>query len=369
MEKTLREDIQKLLTEKNINFLIGSGASTPFFPTLGNLEVFITEKVVSIETKYLVYALYFDKIVRKNLDLINPDFSSQVKSDVLFNYGDFINKLIIKMQLRNSRISPTRANIFTTNYDMFFEIAIDKKLKDNRHIFFNDGGNGYFTRILSSDNYHKTMSLNGVFDNYQREIPMINLIKCHGSVSWRKLDQDLIRIVADLDNLTNLSTLYQKLGITEFNKKQLETNLEKGNVAFLDDYSKKIVTRLRQFYDEYKSLLIINPEKSKFEHTVLHEYYYSMLRLLSYELEKEQTILIVFGFSFADEHIRNLVKRSLNNPYLQVYIFAYNRNAENDIKSKLGFVNTPTNITFISPEENESNIDFEVFNKIIFGGT
>lgn len=36
------KELQTLLTEKNINFLIGSGASVPFFPTLGNIEKILT---------------------------------------------------------------------------------------------------------------------------------------------------------------------------------------------------------------------------------------------------------------------------------------------------------------------------------------
>src|SRR5260221_9249952 len=43
--------------------------------------------------------------------------------------------------------------------------------------------------------------------------------------------------------------------------------------------------------------------KWKFHETVYEEHYYQMLRLLSYELEKPNAVLITFGFSFADEHI------------------------------------------------------------------
>lgn len=67
----------------------------------------------------------------------------------------------------------------------------------------------------------------------------------------------------------------------------------------------------------------MNPTKWKFHETVFDEHYYQMLRLMSYELEKHDSTLIAFGFSFADEHITNLVKRSLGNKTLTMYICCF----------------------------------------------
>src|SRR5690606_25960330 len=78
-----------------------------------------------------------------------------------------------------------------------------------------------------------------------------------------------------------------------------------------------------RFWAAYNELPIVNPTKFKFQETVFDEHYYQMLRLLSYELEKPNAVLITFGFSFADEHILNLIKRSLANPSLQVYVCCY----------------------------------------------
>ncbi|MNH31635.1 hypothetical protein D3C79_920180 [compost metagenome] len=36
-------------------------------------------------------------------------------------------------------------------------------------------------------------------------------------------------------------------------------------------------------------------------------------------------MLVTFGFSFADEHILNLVMRSLSNPGLQVFVCCYSK--------------------------------------------
>jgi hypothetical protein len=367
IEEKIIGKIPNLIAEKNINFLIGSGASVPFFPTLGNIEELLTTSTISEPTKQLIYALYFNSIIRKNIDLLYQEKENE-REEVLQHYKNFIDMLLQKMQLRNSRISPNRVNIFTTNYDLFFEIAIDRKLQENQHLFFNDGSSGYFTRLLSSENYHKTVSLNGVFDNYQNEIPMINLIKCHGSVSWVRHSENIIKVSHDLSNLVKCAEKFDELKISPDEKKILEGYLKNWDLHSLE---KEAVDRneiLQEFYDEYKNLLIINPEKTKFHHTVLNEYYYSMLRLLSYELERDQTILLVFGFSFADEHISRLILRSLNNPFLQVYIFCYSDGSEQAIKENLGIGNKVSNIHFISPEESDSKIDFQHFNSLIFGG-
>lgn len=360
-------DVQNLIVEKNLNFLIGSGASTPFFPTLGNIEEFITKNDLKREVKSLIYAIYFNQIIRKNIDLYYNN-SLKSKDDVESSYLNFINNLTEKMQLRNNRLSPNRVNIFTTNYDLFFEGAIDTKIKKNPNIFFNDGANGYFTRILSSQNFHKTMSLNGVFDNYQKEIPMFNLIKCHGSVTWEKTSEDLIKVNNDVNILEEIGQIYINFGFSEETENLLSNWLKTEDINALELFAQDKKDELLEFYGKYQKLLIINPEKSKFHHTVFQEHYYSMLRLLSYELEKEQTILIVFGFSFADEHIRKLIMRSLNNPFLQVYIFAYNEQSEQEIKRILEINDVPTNIKFVSPAGTDPLIDFTYFNKLIFGG-
>jgi hypothetical protein len=58
--------------------------------------------------------------------------------------------------------------------------------------------------------------------------------------------------------------------------------------------------------------MIVNPSKKKFEDTVLNETHYDLLRIYNNELEKENGVLFVMGFSFADEHIRELTLRVAN---------------------------------------------------------
>jgi hypothetical protein len=58
--------------------------------------------------------------------------------------------------------------------------------------------------------------------------------------------------------------------------------------------------------------------------------------MYSNELEKENSVLFVLGFSFADEHIREITKRVANsNPTLLICIFAYSDSSKTDIEQKL----------------------------------
>ncbi|WP_197710712.1 hypothetical protein [Pseudomonas syringae] len=88
------------------------------------------------------------------------------------------------------------------------------------------------------------------------------------------------------------------------------------------------------FWDKYEQIPIVNPTKWKFHETVYEEHYYQMLRLLSYELEKPNAVLITFGFSFADENILNLVMRSLSNPGLQVFVCCYSQAGHAEMEDK-----------------------------------
>ena len=98
---------------------------------------------------------------------------------------------------------------------------------------------------------------------------------------------------------------------------------------------------------------MINPTKAKFRETVVDYHFYELMRIYSNALERSSSLLIVAGFSFADEHIANITMRAANaNPTLQVIIFAYNGNAKEDIKSILGKIGIcNNNISIISPED------------------
>ncbi|HID5953745.1 TPA: SIR2 family protein, partial [Escherichia coli] len=133
------------------------------------------------------------------------------------------------------------------------------------------------------------------------------LIKMHGSVSWKRDENETISInypsvSPELINLETDKTI-DDLVIT--------LNTTNDDLADYLDLNANDQNSLEEFKSYYNSLAIVNPTKEKFSETVFQQHYYQSLRLLSYELEKPQTVLICFGFSFQDEHILEIIKRSL----------------------------------------------------------
>jgi hypothetical protein len=252
-----------------------------------------------------------------------------------------------------------QCNIFTTNYDGCFPLVADELLQLG-HIDFilNDGTRGFSKRILQARNYNSFLCQTGVFGRHQSSIPQINLIHLHGSVYWSKAE-NCIQVAYDLsERQPLLDDAAQEL------LKPFSTLLESSE-AVLDNLVDPGFTKenLQDFWTKYEQIPIVNPTKWKFHETVYEEHYYQMLRLLSYELEKPNSVLITFGFSFADEHILNLVMRSLSNPSLQVFVCCFNQIDHDVLREKLkGYVN----VRLLQLEE--GNLDFTAFNDKVFIG-
>lgn len=85
------------------------------------------------------------------------------------------------------------------------------------------------------------------------------------------------------------------------------------------------------------------------------------MRIYSNALERENSLLFVMGFSFADEHIAQITKRAADtNPTLQVVIFAYSDNDIDAYKKNLGIEHgcSNNNILILTPSSfKESNQD------------
>jgi hypothetical protein len=361
-------DFRKELHDKKINLLIGSGASFGALPTL-KMNIDKNGEKLSFEDlaccledenkKTHSYLLFCEHYFKK---LIAPSYDMDFKSDpnvisVCKNYKKLLEYIINLINLKKVD-DYKKCNIFSTNYDGFIESATDQLIQAKKNFILNDGGFGFKERMLNASNFSMQVNHMGVFDSYISEIPIINLIKLHGSIYWGKRDD---KIFIDYRNespsiLPSLKENYLD-GITEY-------DVIKGLNIDLDDEDK-----LKDFWNEYKRIPIVNPTKWKFNETVFEQHYYQMLRLLSYELEKKDVFLIVFGFSFKDEHIYDLVKRSLLNPKLSVFIFCFDKIDFDEMNEKFADYN---NVFFIiKHEKNDKSkiepLDFSVFLDILNG--
>ena len=148
-------NILETLEGKNINFLIGAGASMPYLQSLdlGNDISFedLYEASKKDESKQKVYeylsaCFLYNSIIKGTYEKIHEE---QEENDecikIARQYQSFI-KNIYSILRRNSIQQPKRANIFTTNYDMFFEYSFDEIGKHNNNVYFNDGSYGFINK-------------------------------------------------------------------------------------------------------------------------------------------------------------------------------------------------------------------------------
>ena len=316
-----------------------------------SIEEILEENKADEDLQNIIYLWYYHEILKVG-------YLKEIKEDnlVFKNYQKLLENLIKLLQRENYQ-KEKRINIFTTNYDLFFEKAADS-LVGRYEFYFNDGSSGNITKKLSMKNYHKKIYHTGIFDNFDREIPIINLFKLHGSVSWKYInDKNNKPHEIKIEYFEDKNENYLENLIEEVSNEEIERAKKKleNNENLKQDIKNKLL----------KNFALIFPEKNKFENTLYQEFYYQNLRQLSYELEKYNSILIVFGFSFADEHIAEIVKRACNNPTLNIYIFCYSLNTENEILNNLKLEEFPNNIKTILPEDN-GNIDFNIFLKKLF---
>lgn len=310
----IREEIREVAVSKNVNFLIGSGCSVGAIGTMGEYwkdawkEKNEDEKGNVIGSPCCEKGEYCNDCKQKGNDLLVEDVKRVSKelieekleeNFVTKNYNFFISEVVNLMHRMNSRQNPKNINIFTTNYDLFIEDALDKVSKTETFVI-NDGARGYFKRILDSSNFNRTVSYRGPSNNYVDEIPSISLIKPHGSVNWEKTADEEIEIKAEVvDNP-----------------------------------------------------VVVNPDGHESRATFEENYFHDMLRIFQTELDKPQSVLFVIGFSFQDKHIVKMTQRALRNKELNVYIFCYEDDAKGKIRTNLGREsNDVKNLKFIRPKD------------------
>lgn len=316
--KSIKSMLITAFASAHINFLIGSGASCPAILPAGNVEQKINDlyregedAVDKEKCKFLC------SIQQPTNDLLNNSENCN-NEKTLTNYQGLMESIERILLRRKSSLLPRQANIFTTNYDLFIEKASEKL----PNLILNDG----FRRMpslncryeFSPQNYFNSTFNTGNLYNYRVEIPTINLVKIHGSLSW-EIEGDTV--------------------------------LFNPNKELACEDTKKYIGQFA----------LVLPERRKFRTTVMDRFHYDLLRIYSNALDKENSLLIVFGFSFVDEHIRDITKRALKNPTLKMIIFAYSRDEVAEFEEKFVGYN---NVEVIAPGAGEY-IDFNKLNEIL----
>lgn len=309
-------EIKEIIESSNINFLIGAGLSDPFLPLLNTIETRLTAE--QDEAKRIpIYKEYFEKVMCPNLDIIENTVDKTDGSDFQVTYKrykDFFEAISYILLKRKSTILSKQANIFTTNIDVMMETVME-----DGNLDYNDGFSGKLNPMFSLSNFKRSILKRSLHFENVSEIPVFNLIKIHGSLTWNK-------------------------------------DGEKISLSKLSHFSKGLLTVSdTDFKIGYDKIAVVNPEPKKFKETVIDLTYYELLRMYSSELEKENSVLFVMGFSMADQHIKEITIRSADsNPTLKIYIFCHSKSklAEMEKTMNIGQLKY-SNIEIIAPEDDE----------------
>lgn len=368
-------ELRELVQDAHLNFLLGAGASSPMFRLLGDVENILTDlEVVAAGddrqfARASVYAGFFTSVVLKNRELLDGSASA---SRLLGTYVAFLQTINRLLHRRRSSILNKQVNLFTTNVDLAIEVA-----SEALQLELNDGFSGRFIRRFSTSNFGSVISRRSLqYDNLS-EIPTFNLLKLHGSVSWATRETQLAtgevqrEIIFD-DGIANVVSAERALRETSVELAQL-TNETTADFLLTTEKKPDTGEGLEKFLHAYNQLAIVNPTKTKFQQTVLNQNYYDLLRIFTNDLEKENAVLFVIGFSCRDEHIRELMVRAARvNPTLQIIIFAYNQESATDISAL--FASAPItngNVrivapTVAAPQEKQQNYDLETITAEFF---
>jgi hypothetical protein len=326
---TAVEDIRKNLARSfqsaNINFMIGSGASHPAIPPAGAVE----QEIATLfdagqeDAAYLKLYEFLAAIQAPTNNLITGTADANNTATVA-SYTEYLGIIETILTERRTSLLPKRATIFTTNYDLYIEQAS----LPYTAMRLNDG----FSRVpsltgrseYSSRTFFTTTSSTGNLYNYKVDIPCINLMKLHGSLSWEKDGENILFSVQ--------------------------------NTALLP--ADKTTAQVKTFVDAYAVVL---PQTKKFRATLMESTYYELLRIYANELDREGTLLVSFGFSFGDDHILGITRRALKNPTLRLVAFAFN---DADRQTFLQRFDGYNNVEIVSPGA-LPNMDFAKFNEVL----
>ncbi len=281
------EQLSKSVQSGHLNFLLGAGASTPFMPLLGDIEQRLNE-ALNDDEREPIYKEYFSKVMLPNKRLVLGSLLGDEKNkcdETLNCYSRFLADVTGTVLRRQSSILSKQVNLFTTNVDLMIECSLEKLQLD-----YNDGFCGRISPAFGLGNYKKTVHRRSLHYDHVTEIPVFNLIKIHGSTTWARS-----------------------------NNGQEAISYSHGLMHLKDDLESLGGETFRKAYDQ---ILVVNPQIGKHLETVLNFYYSELLRFYGSELEKENALLFVLGFSMEDRHIREITLRAAkSNPTLHVHIF------------------------------------------------
>ena len=327
--KKIQEAFLKVLDNKNLSFLLGSGCSSYKIegqeigiPTMApmaqefyglsnfekNKEWLLSKLKIDVEDKNfeknleaflsVLHSLSFyhskinnkadeeaqkiNQVIKEARNFIlekclnEENIKNKRDNELLEVYKTFYKKLLT----RNSTLP--RLNIFTTNYDLYSERAMDS-LGIHYANGFTGGISKYFNPTIFNYALAEKMDLSqskwNVIDNF------FYLYKIHGSVNWVENDDE-------------------------------------GKLFKIQEIQDPTFNTLKD-----KETVMIHPTPLKYNAS-LGSPYSDLFREFQKKLMQNNNILVTIGYSFSDEHINNLIFQAFTIPSFRLIIIGSEKQSE-----------------------------------------
>lgn len=294
--KEISNFIKHQCMSENLNFLIGSGASLPAVPLMSQtfegikqkeevkdyLGSFSDSKDIENYLNWLQNAITFlgedsseaspyikaFDMTKESLLQTMPNSYFDLdtnKRTTLKNYENFYRNIFNQREFKNH----APVNVFTTNYDLFNEVAME-----NLGINYTNGFRGSVRRIFDPYEYRLRIvdDENKYKDKWSVIRKYIKLHKLHGSADW-KFNEDINSIV----------------------QHQVDHEAKTENVMIYPTVHKHLESQQSPYSE--------------------------LMREFTTNLQKKDSTLIVIGYGFPDDHINQLISQALNNEDFSLVVF------------------------------------------------
>lgn len=279
--------------EKYVNKYFSSKTS-PSFEDLFNClqaERFLEDKKGNDSTEISETILLLQNWLLANCDTETTNINKEYSGDELLQKNRYYYHEVLLKKLLQRANNLKRINLFTTNYDMAFDYALD-----NLGVYYINGFMGMHNRcfrpeIFDYDLFYPGQTVSGKVYRAER---VIKYYKLHGSLSWTM----------------TTPTFNNTYGIREYQMQHSQKEKLNNEIVIYPCATKKTFT--------------------------LDMPYSELFRRFSQAISQPQSVLFCIGYSFNDEHINDIIYQSLAIPTFTLIVANYsNKKDSNNAIAKL----------------------------------